>query len=218
MPTSRSGQSPVRVTVVDPRPAYRIRLVEGIRQRRDLELVSEAGDGSSACQQIIELGPDVAVVDLHILGFDGLRVLESIIQKGCDTRVLILSQDHDGPLVYQAIEAGATGCLSTNADLNAICDATAAVARGKDVFAPELINMIANQIRGRRRGGGGKLTERERAILRLTADGLPAGRVAAELAVSESTVKTHLTNAYSKLGVSCAAAAVYEAMRLNILS
>jgi DNA-binding NarL/FixJ family response regulator len=86
------------------------------------------------------------------------------------------------------------------------------------VFAPELVEMVAGQIRRRRRGRGGSLTERERSVLRLTADGLPAAHVATELAVSESTVKTHLTHIYAKLGVTCAAAAVYEAMRLDILS
>jgi DNA-binding NarL/FixJ family response regulator len=91
------------------------------------------------------------------------------------------------------------------------------VARGNYAFAPKLVDVIAEQIRRPRRVGGGTLTERERAVLRLTADGLPAMRVATELAVSESTVKSHLSHIYAKLGVSCAAAAVYEAMRLEIL-
>jgi two-component system nitrate/nitrite response regulator NarL len=189
-----------------------------VQRRANLEVVSQAGDGSSASEQIARLAPDVAVIDLHVLGLDGLRVLEGIIQGESQTRVLILAERQDGPIVYQAIEAGAAACLPKDADADAICDAIVAVARGNHVFAPQLVDAIVEQIRSRRRGGGGTLSERERAVLRLTADGLPAMRVATELAVSESTVKTHLTHIYAKLGVSGAAAAVYEAMRLNILS
>jgi two-component system nitrate/nitrite response regulator NarL len=218
MPAHRPADSLTRVVVVDPRPAFRAGLVEAIQQGADLEVAAVAGYGSSASEQIDRLAPDVAVIDLHVLGFDGLRVLEGIIQDESQTRVLILAGHRDGPMVYQAIEAGAAGCLLKDADADTIGNAIAAVARGNHVFAPELVDMIAEQIRGQRRGGGGTLSERERAILRLTADGLPAMRVATELAVSESTVKTHLTHIYAKLGVSCAAAAVYEAMRLNILS
>ena len=206
-----------RVVVVDPRPTHRAGLVEAIDQRSDLEVVSQATDGSSASEQITRHAPDVVVIDLHVLGFDGLAVLEKGIQDESRTRVLILSGHRDRSIVYQSIEAGAAGGLLRDADAETICNAIAAIARGDHVFAPQLVDMILEQIRGRRRGGGGALTERERAILRLTADGLPAAQVATELAVSESTVKTHLTHIYTKLGVSRAAAAVYEAMRLNIL-
>jgi two-component system, NarL family, nitrate/nitrite response regulator NarL len=150
-------------------------------------------------------------------GLDGLRVLDRIVEDESQTRVLVLCDRNDGPLVYQAIEAGATGCLGTDADMDAICDAIPSIARGEDVFSPHLTEIVAGEIRRHRHGGRGSLTERERAVLRLTADGLPAAEVATELAVSESTVKTHLTHIYAKLGVTCAAAAVYEAMRLEIL-
>jgi len=193
-------------------------LVDAIRREPNLELVLEGGDGSSTSRQIAELAPDMAVIDLHMLGFDGLRLLERLSDAESETRVLILSGDQDGSLVYQAIEAGAAGCLPEDAGPQTICDAIASVARGERVFAPELVDMLAEQIRGRRRGGSGALTERQRTILRLTADGLSAEEVASELAVSMSTVKKHLSHAYARLGVSGAAAAVYEAMRLNILS
>jgi len=218
MPARRPVASPTRVVVVDPRPAHRARLVAAIRQRSSLELAVEAGDGSTASEQIVALAPDVAVIELHVLGLDALRVFDRIIEDELHARVLVLCGRNDGVLVYQAIEAGAAGCLLADAEMDFICSAIAAVARGEDVFSPQLVDIVARQIRRHRRGGRGSLTERERAILRLTADGLPAAKVGAELAVSESTVKTHLTHIYAKLGVACAAAAVYEAMRLNIIS
>jgi two-component system nitrate/nitrite response regulator NarL len=172
----------------------------------------------SACEEIARLAADVVVMDLHVLGIDGLRLLETITQEDSQTRVLLLYGYQDGPILYQAIEAGAAGCLMSDADADAICSAIAAVARDEYAFAPQVARMIAEQMRARRHRVRGTLSERERAVLRLTADGLPAAGVAKELAVSKSTVKTHLTHIYAKLGVSCAAAAVYEAMRLDILS
>lgn len=218
MSTDRPADSRVGVAVVDPRPAERGALVTAIRKRADLELVSEAAGGLEASDQISRLAPDVAVIALHVLGFDGLRVLEGLKVHGSETRVLILSADHDGSIVYHAIGAGAVGCLPQDAGHETICGAIVAVARGDYAYSPELVEMLAEQIRSRHHGGRGGLSERERAILRLTADGLPAAKVGRELAISESTVKTHLTHIYAKLGVTCAAAAVYEAMRLDILS
>ena len=111
MSIDRPADSRVGVAVVDPRPAERGALVTAIRKRADLELVSEAASGLEASDQISRLAPDVAVIALHVLGFDGVRVLEGLKVDGSETRVLILSADRDGPIVYHAIEAGAVGCL-----------------------------------------------------------------------------------------------------------
>ena len=217
MATDRPADSPARVVVVDPRPARRATLVDAIRQHPDLEIVSQVGDGRSASKQIARLEPDVAVIELHVLGFDGLRVVEATLGDESKTRVLVLSGSQDGSIVHQAIQAGAAGCLMIDADADTIGGAIAAVARGDRAFAPQVSELIAEQIGGRDREGC-TLTQRERSVLRLTADGLSAGEVATELALSESTVTKHLMSAYEKLGVSCAAAAVHEAMRLEIIA
>src|SRR5204863_1623966 len=123
----------------------------------------------------------------HVLGFDGLRVVEATLGDESKTRVLVLSGSQDGSIVHQAIQAGAAGCLMIDADADTIGGAIAAVARGDRAFAPQVSELIAEQI-GRDREGC-TLTQRERSVLRLTADGLSAGEVATELALSESTVK-----------------------------
>src|SRR5262245_56108804 len=99
---SRPADPPARVVVVDPRPADRGSLVAAMRERPELEVISEAGDGSSASARIAELAPDVAVIDLHVLGFDGLRVLERVIEHQSRTRVVFLSGGHDAEIAYQA--------------------------------------------------------------------------------------------------------------------
>jgi two-component system nitrate/nitrite response regulator NarL len=218
MAPEKPPDSTARVMVVNPRPAERAEFVHAIGRRSNLEVVSQVGGGLSAREEIVRLTPDVAVIDLHLLGLDALRVLEAIGKEDSQTRVLLMSGYDDGPILYQAIEAGAAGCLMSDANADTICRAIAAVARGEYVFTPQVATMIAEQMRARRHRNAGTLSERERTILRLTADGLPATRVGEELAISESTVKTHLTHIYVKLGVSCAAAAVYEAMRLDILT
>jgi two-component system, NarL family, nitrate/nitrite response regulator NarL len=218
MATDRPADWIARVIVVDPQPMYRAGLTEAIQERSNLEVVSQAADGSSAIEQIARHAPDVAVIDLSVPGFDGVRALERLIQDESQTRVLILSDYNDGWTLYQAVEAGAAGCLLKDADADTICSAITAVAQGDTVFAPELAAMMAEQIRSRHGRDVDALTKRECEILRLTADGLSAVHVGQELALSQSTVKTHLTHIYAKLGVTSAAAAVCEAMRLNILS
>jgi two-component system nitrate/nitrite response regulator NarL len=188
----RQTDSVPRVVVVDDHPVYRAGLTEAIRQQPDLEVVSDAGEGQGVIEQILGLAPEVAVIAANPPELDGLRVLEGIAQSGCQTRVLVLSTYDEGQTIPQALAAGAAGYLLKDADAETICGAVAAVA--------------------------GALSQRQREILRLTAEGLSAERVGDELALSSSTVKTHLAHVYEKLGVSCAPAAVCEAMRRGILS
>jgi two-component system, NarL family, nitrate/nitrite response regulator NarL len=217
MTTDRPSDSAQRVVVVDDHPVYRAGLTEAIGQQLNLELVSDAGHEPSTIEQILGLAHDVAVIGVNLPGFDGLRVLERLAQSGCQAPILVLSI-YDGPTVYQALAAGAAGYLTKDTDDETICSAIAAVAQGESVFSPELLGMVARQIRTESGRGVAALSERQREILRLTAEGLSAEEVGKELALSSSTVKTHLAHAYEKLGVSCAPAAVCEAMRRGILS
>jgi two-component system nitrate/nitrite response regulator NarL len=217
MRTDRQSDPLLRVVVVDDHAVYRAGLSEAIRREPNLEVVSDAGDRPDAIERILELVPDVAVIGANAPGFDGLRVLERIAQSGCQTRVLVLSS-YDEPTIHRALALGAAGYLVKDADAETICGAIAAVALGQSVFSPELLGMVARQIRTETGRGPAALSERQQEILRLTAEGLSAEHVGEELALSTSTVKTHLAHVYEKLGVSCGPAAVCEAMRRGILS
>jgi two-component system, NarL family, nitrate/nitrite response regulator NarL len=217
--TSDQQAGPVlRVAVVDGQPVYRAGLIEAIRQQPELECVFDAGDGLGGIERILGSAPDVAVVGVNLPGSEDLPVLESIAQSEGGTRVLVLASREAGPLIYQALAAGASGYLMKDADAETICSAIAAVARGDTVVSPELLGVVARHIRADNGRSTVTLTQRQHDILRLTADGLSAERVGRELSLSSSTVKTHLAHIYEKLGVSGAPAAVCEAMRRGILS
>jgi two-component system nitrate/nitrite response regulator NarL len=207
----------VRVLVADDHPLYRDGIVRAIKQRPDLELVGEAGDGRDALASIQEIEPDVAVVDFNLPSLSGIQVVTALTDLGSPVQVLMLTAYTDSELVYDAIAAGARGYLLKDVDRRTICDAITAVARGKTVFSPDLQDGIAEQIRAHRHDPRPRLSPREREILTLAAEGRSGPEIARILFLSPSTVKTHLGNIYDKLGVSDRAAAVAKALREGVL-
>jgi two-component system, NarL family, nitrate/nitrite response regulator NarL len=215
-PGRKGGPSRTRVIVADPHPIYRQGLAEAIGRRPDLEAVAVAADAETAVAGAARLTPEVAVIELQ-LAKDGPDVIERICGEGSGTRVLLLCGRGDGEAIYRAIEAGAVGCLLKEQDAEELAEAIAAAGRGEPAFEPRAAELVAHEIRRRRHRDEAELSEREVAVLRLTAEGLSSDRVGEELAISQSTVKNHLSHIYAKLGVVSAAAAVSEAMRLELL-
>jgi two-component system nitrate/nitrite response regulator NarL len=206
-----------RVLVADDHPLYRDGVVRAINDRPDLELVAECDDGHAALEQIKQLAPEVALLDVKMPGLDGLAVLNAVERDDLKTRVVFLSAYLDGAVVYSAVAGGAAAYLSKEADREQICEAITAVARGETILAPEAQAGIAREVRLRREEHRPALTSREREILELTAQGRSAPQIGRELYLSTATVKTHLQHLYEKLGVSDRAAAVAEAMRRGLL-
>lgn len=211
------GGARVTVVVADDHPLYRDGVTRAIRARPDLELVGEAGDGRDALLLIQELAPQVAVVDIGMPSLSGIQVVSALTDLQCATRVLVLTAHTESEHVYDAIAAGARGYLLKDVDRRTICDAIARVARGRTVFAPDLQDGIAEQIRAHRHDPRPKLTLREREILTLAAEGRSGPEIARLLFLSPATIKTHLGNIYEKLGVSDRAAAVAKALREGVL-
>jgi two-component system, NarL family, nitrate/nitrite response regulator NarL len=212
------GRQPrVRVLVADDHPLYRDGITRAIRERPDLELVGEVGDGREALARIQELAPDVAVVDVKLPSLTGIQVVTALTDLQSPVSVLVLTAYTDSTLVYDAIAAGARGYLLKDVDRRTICDAIARVARGKTVFSTDLHDGIAEQIRAHRHDTRPRLSPREREILTLAAEGRSGPEIARILFLSPSTVKTHLANIYDKLDVSDRAAAVAKALREGVL-
>jgi two-component system nitrate/nitrite response regulator NarL len=198
-------------------PLFLEAVTRAVRSRPDLELVGECASAAEARDAIARLRPDVAVLDLGLAGLDTGEALEAVAAGELPTRLLFMSDRVDASVAYDLVGAGAAGYLSKGVDANQLCDAIAAVARGQVVLAPEVQTGLASEIRLRRADGRPLLSERERQILGLVADGLTAPQMAARLHLSVGTVKTHLLHVYEKLGVSERAAAVAEAMRRGLL-
>jgi two-component system nitrate/nitrite response regulator NarL len=211
---------PARVSVVvaDDHPLFREAIERAVRERPELELVGSAADGRAALAQIRALTPRVAVLDLRLPALDGLQILNAVTRDEIPTRVIFLSATGDPEVVFRAVQGGAAGYFSKEADRAAILDAITAVARGRTVIDPALHDGVFDQVRIRGTGTDRPiLTAREREVLALMAQGLSGPQIAEQLIVALPTVKTHQARLYEKLGVSERAAAVAEAMRRGLL-
>jgi two-component system nitrate/nitrite response regulator NarL len=207
----------VRVLIAEEHPLYREGVVRAIKERPELELVGEARDGREALAMIKELQPDVAVLDVKMPELDGLQVANALVRDAASTRVLMLSAFVDRQIVFQAVAAGAAGYLSKDADRLEITNAIIAVNHGDTVLAPEVQAGVAAEVRSRWRPDVPSLSERERQVLEMIAEGMLAPEIGRRLYLSPATVKSHLQSLYDKLGVSDRAAAVAEAMRRGLL-
>jgi two-component system, NarL family, nitrate/nitrite response regulator NarL len=207
----------VRVLAADAQPLYRDAVARAIRERPELELVGEVGDGRDALEAIGMEQPDVAVIDSSLSGLSGEQVLNALTRDGVRTRVVLMAADAEPCEVYAALAEGAAGYLTKEASARELCDAITAVARGRTVLSPELQAGIADEIRLRAPRDRPVMSDRERETLALIAEGLSAPQIGRTLHLSTATVKTHLQHIYEKLGVSERAAAVAEAMRRGLL-
>jgi len=215
----RGRSSRVRVLVADDHPLYRDGVVRAIKNRPELELVGEATDGREALEEIRRREPEVALIDMRMPGLDGQQVLDAVTRDGLTTRVVLLSAQVDSETVYRVVAAGASGYLSKDASATELCEAIEAAGRGETVLAPEIQSGLASQIQRHAQQSDDRpeLTERERQVLSMIAEGRSTPEIGRELYLSPATVKTHLATLYDKLGVSERAAAVAEAMRRGLL-
>jgi two-component system, NarL family, nitrate/nitrite response regulator NarL len=207
----------IRVLTGDAQPLFRDAVARTIRQRSAFELVGEVADGRAALAAIVALRPDVAVLDLPLPELDGDRVLRAVRRDGLPTRILFLCAGPSPDRAYRALEDGAAGLLTKYASADQLCEAIGAAARGETILSREVVDGVAHEIRLRAGAGRVRLTDRERAILRLIADGRTLPAIGRELHLARATVKTHVAHIYEKLEVSERAAAVAEAMRRGLL-
>ena len=209
---------PTTILIADDHPLFRAAIARVIAEQPELELVAEASDGRAALEQIRELRPDVAVIDVRMPKLDGSDVLTALRDEGLPTSVVFLSAFLDSKTVYDAVAAGANAYLSKEAETDEIVGAIRAAARGETILGPEVQTGLAEQIRFREESESRpRLSEREHEVLGLIAQGLSAPEIGERIHLSTATVKTHLQHLYEKLGVSERAAAVAEGMRRGLL-
>jgi two-component system nitrate/nitrite response regulator NarL len=192
-------------------------VVEAIRERPDLEVVGAAGNGHDAAAAVLELEPDVAVLDMRLRGLSGQEVLDLATERHSTTRFLFLSAHVESDVVFEALARGAAGYLSKEVDRDAICSAVVAVAEGETVLSLDVQRNLAGAIRERNSGERPVLTARERAVLALAAEGLATREIAVRLGVASATVKSHLQSIYAKFDVPDRTSAVAAAMRRGLL-
>jgi two-component system, NarL family, nitrate/nitrite response regulator NarL len=187
-----SAAKRVRVLVADDHPLYRDGVVRALSASGQVEVVGEVGDGREALSEIQNKAPDVALLDYKLPRLDGVAIAHAITRDGLPTKVLLLSAFTESGLVYEALQTGAAGYLPKEARREQIVDSVLACARGETVVPSELAAGLVSEIRLRASHDAPTLTDREREILRLIADGKSLPQIAKELYLGVTTVKTHV--------------------------
>jgi DNA-binding NarL/FixJ family response regulator len=207
--------SDIRVLLVDDHPVVRAGLAGMLAADEGIAVVGEAGDGEAALRLAAELDPDVVLMDLRLLGLDGVEATARLHARHPRTRVVVLttySTDND---ILRAVEAGAAGYLLKDVTASALAAAVRAAARGETVLAAPVATRLMTELR---RGASERLTPRESDVLRLVAEGLSNAEIGARLYISETTVKSHLQRVFSKLGVDDRTRAVTVAITRGLIA
>jgi DNA-binding NarL/FixJ family response regulator len=215
----------IRVLIADDQALVRsgFRLI--IETRDDLEVVGEAEDGEQAIRLAAELDPDVILLDIRMPGVDGIEATKAIVSSGAHARILVLTTFDLDEYVYGAIRAGASGFLLKDVRPPDLIDAIRLVAAGNALLGPTVTQRLLTRFAESTDTNDGdtgaaleSLTDRERVILRLLAEGLSNAEIAAELVISETTVKTHVSNLLRKLRVRDRVQAVIVAYQTGIVA
>jgi len=207
---------PIRVMLVDDHQMVRNGLGTFLLVHDDLELVGEAGDGEQALTTFERVDPDVVLMDLKMPRMDGVEATRALLKRDPELRIIALTSFKDEALIREALDAGAIGYLLKDVDANDLAEAIRAANRGEPTLAPEAAWALFKAAR-RGRELGDDLTEREREVLVLLVDGLTNREIADRLYISDSTVKTHVSNILSKLGVATRTEAVSLALQKGLI-
>ena len=202
---------PARVLVVDDHPVLRAGVRALLEDRTDIVTVGEACDGEEAIAAYRTLRPDVVLMDLRMPGTNGLDAIVAIRAEHPGARIIVLTTYQGDTQAVRALRAGAMGYLLKSGLRNELIDAILDVFRGQRHVHRDVAGEIASHI------GDEALSTREIDIIRLVADGKANKQIGAELNLSEATVKGHLKNIFSKLGVADRTHAVTSAVRRGII-
>jgi len=186
----------IRAIVVDDHTMVREGLALVLAADGDIAVVGTAADGQQGCDLARELQPDVVVMDLSMPVMDGIRATGLVREASPDTRVLVLTSFTERDSVQRALEAGATGYQLKDAEPAQLRAAVRAVHAGHAPLDPR----VAAALLPRHRGTD-VLSDREKQVLGLVADGLANKQIASRLGISERTVKAHLGNIFTQIGV-----------------
>ena len=206
----------IRVLVVDDHPIVRQGLVSVLSDEADLEVVGEATSGREAVGLVARLQPDVVLLDLEMPELDGIEAIPQLLTVRPGLGVLVFTAYDTDERVLGAVRAGARGYLLKGASADEIARGIRTVRAGGSYLEPRVASKLMAELSSPRPAPA--LSEREREVLRLVADGLPTKQIAQALTISERTVKFHVNSIFQKLGADNRAQAVALAAQRGLLS
>jgi NarL family two-component system response regulator LiaR len=203
--------------LVDDHTMVRRGLATFLKVYEDLLLVGEAESGEAAVQLCAEVLPEVILMDMFLPAMDGAATTQAIRQRYPQIQVIVLTSFKEGKLIKNALEAGAIGYLLKDVSADDLVRAIRAAHAGRATLSPEAAQALVEES-NLPPAPGLDLTEREREVLTLMIEGLNNVQIAGRLTVSPSTIKSHVSNILSKLGVASRTEAVTLALRNGIVT
>jgi two-component system, NarL family, response regulator LiaR len=212
-----SPPQPIRVMLVDDHAMVRRGLATFMMVFDDFKLVGEAENGENAIQICAEVLPDVILMDMVMPEMDGASATRAIRKQFPQVQVIALTSFKEGELIKSALEAGAIGYVLKDISADDLARAIRAAHAGRATLSPDAAQALV-ETANLPPAPGLDLTERERAVLALMVEGLNNTQIAGRLTISPSTVKSHVSNILSKLGVSSRTEAVTLALRHGLVT
>ena len=221
--TTVPNEPPIRVLLADPHALFRrgVRMV--LDEEPGIEVVAECADGLDAVDRIVELAPDLVLIDVRMPGISGIEATRRARMLVPNLKVAILTVSEDDEDLFAAVRAGATGYLLKEVSIEELPAAVRAVARGQSLISPSMasrllieFNALSRRVE-EQRGTAPRLSDRELEVLRLVARGLSNKDIAAELVIAENTVKNHVRNILEKLQLRSRMEAAMYAVREKLV-
>ena len=205
----------IHVLIADDHPLYREGVRKMLSMAPEIEIIGEAASGDEVITQALELQPDVILMDLKMPSVNGIEATRRILHASPRIGVLVLTMFETDETVFAAMRAGARGYLLKDADQEEVLRAVKAVSRGEAIFSPAIAERLIHYFAALRPITADlafpELTEREREILHLIAQGHSNPEIAERLLLSIKTVQNHVSNIFSKLQVADRAQAIVRA-------
>jgi NarL family two-component system response regulator LiaR len=206
----------IRILIVDDHSVVRQGLQMFLTLDPELEIVGEAANGVEALHSARQLKPDVVLMDLLMPEMDGVAATEAIRRELPDTEVIALTSVLEDRAIFDAIRVGAIGYLLKDTEADKLCEAIKAAAAGQVRLSPQVAARLMREVRAPESPEA--LTERETEVLRALARGLSNKEIAVALFITEKTIKTHVSNILSKLGVPSRTRAALYALKIGLVS
>ena len=208
-----------RVVIVDDQTLFRTGLARLLDEDPRVEVVGQAKDGADLIDRVASLNPDVILMDLKMPNIDGIEATRRIVAEHPEIKVLILSTFDADSYVLQALRAGASGYVLKDSQPDAIVSSILAIMSGERVMANAVANRVLDLLTGTAtpKQFYDGLTAREIEILKLLANGLANKQIARSLAISEKTVRNHVSHMYEKLQIYDRSQAVLYAVRKGLV-
>ncbi|MYL53645.1 response regulator [Pontibacillus yanchengensis] len=208
----------INVLFADDHEMVRIGVSAYLSSQKDIDVIAEADDGQQAVNLALQHRPDIILMDLVMKEMDGIEATKRIIEQWPTAKIIIVTSFLDDEKVYPALEAGATSYMLKTSKANEIADAIRSTYEGQSILEPEVTGKIMNKMRQKPvQYPHEYLTEREKEILMLMAEGKVNQEIADELYIALKTVKVHVSNILGKLEVQDRTQAVIYAFKHDLV-